>query len=151
MFRSCVYHVTFPAGKEVAVYCANKMGEMIKSTEAYKKGDMAWALKDAFVDCDKKLLLPEVSKELKRIANDNRAEEKCVVRMCALLYILYTYLIDYLLIHTHTQTVFNFVPMMTNLYFFTCSQKIGLETTLKHTMTHTHTCTVTQLQKISMS
>ena len=72
--------MTLPAGKEVAVYCANKMGEMIKSTGAYKNGDMTQALKVAFVDCDKKLLLPEVSKELKRIANDNRTDEKCVLK-----------------------------------------------------------------------
>ncbi len=57
------------------MYCANKMGDLIKSMEAYKAGDMSQALKDAFVSCDKKLLLPEVAKELKKIGNDNREEE----------------------------------------------------------------------------
>lgn len=56
------------------MYCAQKMGELIKATDAYKSGDFVQALKDAFVNCDKKLLLPEVAKELKRIANED--EEK---------------------------------------------------------------------------
>ena len=57
------------------MYCANKLGDLIKSMEAYKNGDVSQALKDAFVSCDKQLLLPEVAKELKRIANDDNKEE----------------------------------------------------------------------------
>ncbi|XP_064382077.1 protein phosphatase 1G-like isoform X2 [Halichondria panicea] len=63
-------------GKEVAVYCADKMGDLIKSTGAYKEGDIGQALKDAFINCDRQLLLPEIAQELKKIANDGKEEDK---------------------------------------------------------------------------
>ncbi len=66
------------AGKEVAVYCADKMGDLIKSTGAYKEGDIGQALKDAFINCDRQLLLPEIAQELKKIANDGKEEDKWV-------------------------------------------------------------------------
>ncbi len=54
------------------------MGDLIKSTGAYKEGDMSQALKDAFINCDRQLLLPEVAQELKKIANDKEDEDKWV-------------------------------------------------------------------------
>ncbi|XP_034935554.1 probable protein phosphatase CG10417 [Chelonus insularis] len=58
-------------GHEVATYCANKLPEFIKQTEAYQKGDIRQALIDAFLGFDATLAKPEVIKVLKDIAGNS--------------------------------------------------------------------------------
>jgi len=52
------------------------MGDLIKSSGAYKNTDIPQALKDAFVECDKSILLPEGDLELKRINRENKPADE---------------------------------------------------------------------------
>ena len=56
-------------GKEVALYCASKLGDIIKSTESYHKGDISQALRDAFMKCDEVITSPETIQEMKEMMN----------------------------------------------------------------------------------
>lgn len=51
----------------MAIYCAAKLGDIIKSTESYNKGDISQALKDAFMKCDEIILKPEAVQEMKEM------------------------------------------------------------------------------------
>jgi protein phosphatase 1G len=53
-------------GKEVAEYCSRHMPGMLQSNAAYKSGDLSAALKQLFMETDRRLLEEEVVKELKR-------------------------------------------------------------------------------------
>ena len=64
------------AGKEVAVYCSVKLGDIIQSMVAYREGDIDKALKDAFMHFDELLLGPDVIKEMKQIAKNDLAEDR---------------------------------------------------------------------------
>lgn len=55
-------------GHEVATYCAKNLPDFIKQTEAYKRGDIAQALIDAFLGFDATLTKPEVVSMLKELA-----------------------------------------------------------------------------------
>ncbi|KAG4076919.1 hypothetical protein HA402_015906 [Bradysia odoriphaga] len=57
-------------GAEVALYCAQKLPEFLKSVEAYGKGDFEKALKDAFIGFDSTLVDAAVVEELKKLASD---------------------------------------------------------------------------------
>lgn len=52
----------------MAAYCAKNLPDFIKSTEAYKKGDIKQALIDAFLGFDATLTKPDVINILKEIA-----------------------------------------------------------------------------------
>lgn len=52
----------------MATYCARNLPEFIKQTEAYKRGDIAQALIDAFLGFDATLTKPEVVNMLKELA-----------------------------------------------------------------------------------
>ena len=65
-------------GKEVALYCASKLGDIIKSTESYRKGDVSQALKDAFMICDKVITNPETIQEMKEMMNAEISAETYV-------------------------------------------------------------------------
>lgn len=58
------------------MYCSVKMGDIIKSMDAYREGDMDKALKDAFLHCDEKLLGPDVIKDMKQIAENDVTEDR---------------------------------------------------------------------------
>lgn len=55
-------------GHEVATYCALHLPDFLKSSEAYKKGDIAQALEDAYLDFDERLASEDAVKQLKIIA-----------------------------------------------------------------------------------
>jgi hypothetical protein len=57
-------------GQEVAAYSAQHLPKYLKNCEAYKKGDYAQALKDAFLEFDAALTTPEVLAILKQIAKN---------------------------------------------------------------------------------
>ena len=52
------------------MYCATHLPDVIKSTAAYGKGDIAQAMKDAFMQCDSKLKEREVIEEMKKYDED---------------------------------------------------------------------------------
>lgn len=58
-------------GSEVAEYCASKLPDFLKETEAYKGGNYELALKDAFIGFDNTLLKEAVISELKQLAKTN--------------------------------------------------------------------------------
>ncbi|KAH8372724.1 hypothetical protein KR009_004045 [Drosophila setifemur] len=58
-------------GAEVAQYCADKLPEFLKSLDAYKRGQIEKALKDAFLGFDKTLLEPPVVSILKILAGEH--------------------------------------------------------------------------------
>lgn len=66
-------------GKEVAVYCSVKLGDIIKSMDAYGHGDIDKALKDAFLHCDEMLLGPDVIRNMKQIAESDIKDDRWVV------------------------------------------------------------------------
>jgi protein phosphatase 1G len=57
-------------GHEVAAYSAERLPHYLKLCEAYKKGDYAQALKDAFLGFDAHLTLPEILVTLKYMAKN---------------------------------------------------------------------------------
>lgn len=61
-------------GREVAVYCAAHLGEIIKATEAYSNGDISQALKDAFMKCDDIIIKEDAVKEMKKIVEDDMSK-----------------------------------------------------------------------------
>ncbi|KAK0174817.1 hypothetical protein PV327_010544 [Microctonus hyperodae] len=63
-------------GHEVATYCASKLPEFIKQTDAYKRGDIRQALIDAFLGFDATLAKPEIIKILKEISGNNVSEKE---------------------------------------------------------------------------
>lgn len=63
-------------GHEVATYCAQKLPDFIKQTEAYKNGDIRQALIDAFLGFDATLTTPEVVSILKELAGTSFTSEK---------------------------------------------------------------------------
>ncbi|XP_033224539.1 probable protein phosphatase CG10417 [Belonocnema kinseyi] len=63
-------------GHEVAAYCAKNLPDFIKSTEAYKKGDIKQALIDAFLGFDATLTKPDVISILKEIAGTKEPEKE---------------------------------------------------------------------------
>jgi hypothetical protein len=62
----------------VALYCAAKLGDIIKSTESYRKGDVSQALKDAFMKCDEAITNPETIQEMKEMMNTEISAEMYV-------------------------------------------------------------------------
>ena len=65
------------AGSEVAEYCAKHMPELLQSNALYKSGDLAAALREVFVECDRKLLEKEAIQEMKRYGcKDTQGEEE---------------------------------------------------------------------------
>lgn len=62
-------------GKEVAEYAAQKLPDLLKGLDSFKKGDYAEALKEAFLTFDKSLTDPEVVAVLKTIAADKQPGE----------------------------------------------------------------------------
>jgi hypothetical protein len=56
-------------GHEVATYTAQHLPQYLKNCEAYKQGDYAQALKDAFLEFDATLTTPDVLAVLKQIAS----------------------------------------------------------------------------------
>ena len=63
-------------GHEVAAYCALNLPSFIKNNEAYKKGEYAQALEEAFIAFDAKMTERSVVEELKRLAGCAEAEEE---------------------------------------------------------------------------
>lgn len=80
---SCVFVII---GKEVALYCAAKLGGIIKSTKSYAKGDISQALKDAFMKCDEIIMKPEIVQEMKEMMNAEVADERYVHELCLTLW-----------------------------------------------------------------
>lgn len=71
-----MYIWIFPPGKEVAVYCAAHLGDIIKSMAAYSEGDLPQAMKDAFMQCDKLIKEDEAIEEMRQYdENEIPAEE----------------------------------------------------------------------------
>lgn len=52
----------------MAAYCADKLPDLVKDTEAYKEGNMEKALVDAFLGLDATIATSEVVDKLKKIA-----------------------------------------------------------------------------------
>lgn len=71
------YKVTLSidAGREVAVYCATHLADIIKSSEAYSQGDLKQAMKDAFMKCDRLVTEREAIEEMKTYDEDEMKEE----------------------------------------------------------------------------
>ena len=65
-------------GKEVAIYCAAKLGDIIKATNSYSKGDICQALKDAFMKCDEIVMKPETVQEMKKMINIGISAERYI-------------------------------------------------------------------------
>lgn len=63
-------------GHEVAQYCAQKLPNFIKTTEAYKTGNIEEALIEGFLKFDASIASSEVVSSLKEIAGDKEAEEE---------------------------------------------------------------------------
>ncbi|XP_076805049.1 protein phosphatase 1G-like [Clavelina lepadiformis] len=55
-------------GGEVAIYCSHHFVEIMKETKEYKDGKMQEALKQTFMEIDRKLKAPEVIQELKLLS-----------------------------------------------------------------------------------
>ena len=74
----CMYvcQVGFPPGKEVAVYCAVHLGDIIKSMAAYSEGNLPQAMKDAFMQCDKLLKEDEAIEEMRQYDEDEIPTEE---------------------------------------------------------------------------
>ena len=60
-------------GAEVATYCSQKLPDYIRACEAYEKGDLEEALKQAFLDLDSSLTKEEVVAELYKLAFCNES------------------------------------------------------------------------------
>lgn len=54
------------------MYCAAKLGDIIKSTDSYSAGDISQALKDAFMKCDEIIAKPETVQEMKMMMSAER-------------------------------------------------------------------------------
>ena len=63
----------------MAVYCAAKLGDVIKSTESYRKGDVSQALKDAFMKCDEMIMKPEIIQEMKEMMKAEVSAERYLI------------------------------------------------------------------------
>lgn len=61
-------------GPEVAAYCADKLPNLFKNTEAYKEGNMEKALVDAFLGLDATIATTEVVDILKEIAKSKKGK-----------------------------------------------------------------------------
>lgn len=61
-------------GHEVSQYCADKLPDYIKNTEAYRTGDIEKALVDGYLGFDATLTKEDVIEQLKRIAQDKPPE-----------------------------------------------------------------------------
>ncbi|XP_060527784.1 probable protein phosphatase CG10417 [Cylas formicarius] len=64
-------------GHEVAQYCAQKLPNFIKATNAYKSGNIEQSLIEGFLGFDKSITNAEVISVLKEIAGDREVEEEC--------------------------------------------------------------------------
>ncbi|KAK9881772.1 hypothetical protein WA026_017290 [Henosepilachna vigintioctopunctata] len=62
-------------GHEVAHYCSQKLPEFIKSTDAYKEGNIESALVEGFLGFDSTITTPEVISVLKEIAGVDNVDE----------------------------------------------------------------------------
>lgn len=58
------------------MYCATHLGDIIKSTAAYGEGDIAQAMKDAFMQCDKLIKGKEAIEEMKTYDEDQIPPEE---------------------------------------------------------------------------
>ncbi len=67
---------TCTSGKEVAVYCATHLADMIKSTAAYREAGLPQAMKDAFMQCDRLLKEKEAINEMKKYDEDEIPAEE---------------------------------------------------------------------------
>ena len=68
--------MSFNTGREVAVYCASHLADIIKSTTAYSQGNIEQALRDAFMECDKLITEKEAIQEMKTYDEDEISEEE---------------------------------------------------------------------------
>lgn len=76
IFAVVVVVVVGFSGREVAVYCATHLAEIIKSTTAYGDGNVGQAMKDAFMQCDRLLTERETIEEMKKYDEDVISEEE---------------------------------------------------------------------------
>lgn len=58
------------------MYCAEKLGDIIKSTDSYNKGDMSQALKDAFMKCDEIVMKAETIQEMKKMISTETSAKR---------------------------------------------------------------------------
>jgi hypothetical protein len=58
------------------MYCATHLGDVIKSTAAYGEGNLAQAMKDAFMECDKLIKEKEAIAEMKKYDEDEIPAEE---------------------------------------------------------------------------
>lgn len=63
-------------GREVAMYCAAHLPDIVKSTLAYSQGDTGQAMKDAFMQCDRLVLEREAIEEMKKYDEEEIPEEE---------------------------------------------------------------------------
>jgi len=63
-------------GKEVALYSALHLPDLIASSESYKSQNLEQALKDAFMLCDRQVLGEEAIAEMKSMLQDSIQEEE---------------------------------------------------------------------------
>lgn len=63
-------------GAEVALYCAYKIPQHLKSIESYKGGDYEKALRDTFLGVDGTLLDEEVIKKMKQMVPDRKQQSE---------------------------------------------------------------------------
>ena len=75
----------------MAIYCAAKLGDVIKSTESYHKGDISQALKDAFMKCDEMIMEPETVQEMKRMVNAEVMAERYINLHVHTIYVCHVY------------------------------------------------------------
>ena len=66
------------SGREVALYCSTHLPEMITLTEAYQAGNLEEALKEAFMECDHKVLTKEAIQEMKALLNLDPSDDETV-------------------------------------------------------------------------
>lgn len=52
------------------MYCASHLGDIIKSTAAYDKGNLAQAMKDSFMQCDRMIKERDAIDEMKQYDED---------------------------------------------------------------------------------
>eukprot|EP01025_Chloroclados_australasicus_P004436 TRINITY_DN11095_c0_g2_i2.p1 TRINITY_DN11095_c0_g2~~TRINITY_DN11095_c0_g2_i2.p1 ORF type:complete len:443 (-),score=105.56 TRINITY_DN11095_c0_g2_i2:1027-2355(-) len=63
-------------GKEVALFCAKYLKDVLVNQTAFKEGDIEKALKDAFFHMDERLILPEHQDQLKSWKEQNHEPEE---------------------------------------------------------------------------
>lgn len=65
--------ICMPVGREVAVYCATHLADIIKSCFC---GDLGKAMKDAFMKCDRLVIEQEAVQEMKTYDHDEMSADE---------------------------------------------------------------------------